>query len=522
MILRKPYAFLIKKFKLIHLILSILMFYLVYRFNTVYTFFKEYVNKDIHNRILASDYITLFMFLVILFITIGLIIVYLLMRFKKKPKTLYLINIIGYFASFIILWYSLSVLKKLEYTVLDTRVVRLTKDFVLVATAFQGIMSIIMFVRALGFDIKKFNFEKDISELNIDVTDNEEFELVVGIDTNKVARKTRRKWREFKYFILENKFIVFIACIILISIISFSVFLNRTIINKVYKEKDKIATALYTISIEDSYYTTKKYDGTVIKSKDKAYLLIKLNIQGRYDNLTLNRNNIRLIIDGNKHYPNLKYYEYFKDIGIGYTKQTINQNNSNYLLVYEINREDVGKKMMITFVDSIKYTSVGIETKYKNISLKPTSLDTIIEAGSAKLGEELILKDTVIGNMKFKINNYDIALDMPYVYKVCTQNVCNDIYSKITPTKNYPSLGIMSLNISFDKNNPFNFMSTYGSLHYIINDTKKKYNMKFVNITPSNYEGDNIFIEVYDEVINASSIWFEFNIRDKKYKYILK
>ena len=48
---------------------------------------------------------------------------------------------------------------------------------------------------------------------------------------------------------------------------------------------------------------------------------------------------------------------------------------------------------MITFVDSIKYTSVGIETKYKNISLKPTSLDTIIEAGSAKLGEELILKD---------------------------------------------------------------------------------------------------------------------------------
>lgn len=45
---------------------------------------------------------------------------------------------------------------------------------------------------------------------------------------------------------------------------------------------------------------------------------------------------------------------------------------------------------------------------------------------------------------------------------------------------------------------------------------KKKYNMKFVNITPSNYEGDNIFIEVYDEVINASSIWFEFNIRDKK------
>lgn len=522
MILRKPYAFLIKKFKLIHLILSILMFYLVYRFNTVYTFFKEYVNKDIHNRILASDYITLFMFLVILFITIGLIIVYLLMRFKKKPKTLYLINIIAYFASFIILWYSLSVLKKMEYTVLDTRVVRLTKDFVLVSTAFQGIMSIIMFVRALGFDIKKFNFEKDISELNIEVTDNEEFELVVGIDTNKVARKTRRKWREFKYFILENKFIVFITCIILVSIIGFAIFIDKNVINKVYKEKDKITTSLYTISIEDSYYTTKKYDGTAIKSKDKVYLLTKLNIQGRYDNLTLDKNNIRLIINGNKYYPNVKYYEYFKDIGNGYTKQIITQNNTTYLLVYEINREDVDKDMLITFVDSIKYTSVGIETKYKKIRLKPTSLDTIIEAGSAKLGEELIFKDTTIGDMNFKINNYDMALTIPYVYKVCVQVECNDKNGKITPSRSYSSLAVMSLNISFDKKDSFNFISTYGTLHYIINDTKKKYTLKFVNLTPSNYEGEDIFIEVYDELMNASSIWFEFNIRDKKYKYILK
>ena len=52
--------------------------------------------------------------------------------------------------------------------------------------------------------------------------------------------------------------------------------------------------------------------------------------------------------------------------------------------------------------------------------------------------------------------------------------------------------------------------------------TKKKYDMKFVNITPSKYDKDDIFIEVYDEVLNANSIWFEFNIRDKKYKYILK
>ena len=77
-----------------------------------------------------------------------------------------------------------------------------------------------------------------------------------------------------------------------------------------------------------------------------------------------------------------------------------------------------------------------VETKYKNISLKPTSLDTIIEAGSAKLGEELILKDTVIGNMKFKINK-DVLLE----------NLNN--VSKAVSTKNViPVLGGIKFNLT--------------------------------------------------------------------------
>ena len=43
-------------------------------------------------------------------------------------------------------------------------------------------------VRGLGFDIKKFNFVKDLHELDIDVTDEEEVELTLG-NTNVAKRK---------------------------------------------------------------------------------------------------------------------------------------------------------------------------------------------------------------------------------------------------------------------------------------------------------------------------------------------
>ena len=45
MILRKPYAILIKNFKLIHIILAIFMGYLFYKTNMVLSFLNEYLSS---------------------------------------------------------------------------------------------------------------------------------------------------------------------------------------------------------------------------------------------------------------------------------------------------------------------------------------------------------------------------------------------------------------------------------------------------------------------------------------------
>ena len=46
MILKKPYAFLIKKFRLIHLVLSFLIGFILYRSVLIVKFFIEYIKNN--------------------------------------------------------------------------------------------------------------------------------------------------------------------------------------------------------------------------------------------------------------------------------------------------------------------------------------------------------------------------------------------------------------------------------------------------------------------------------------------
>ena len=69
MILRKPYAFLIKNFKIIHLILSIRMIYVVYKMSNIANFISDYIN-NIANSNIATSYIGGLLFLSILIIGI--------------------------------------------------------------------------------------------------------------------------------------------------------------------------------------------------------------------------------------------------------------------------------------------------------------------------------------------------------------------------------------------------------------------------------------------------------------------
>ena len=236
MILRKPYAFLIKHFKLIHLILTGLYIFLVAKVSSLLNYYNNLI-AGTEGKLKAITYVTNYYLIAIILSIIICLIVFWLMHYKKKPKLLYLILIVFYIIVEIIINISYSGLETIYISSLDAKTTRLYRDLLEIIIIFQYISIAFTLVRGLGFDIKKFNFKEDISELELDITDDEEVELTLG-NTNGLQRKARRQFRELKYYYKENKIFINVIIILAIIFLASTITINKEVINKVYKEKE--------------------------------------------------------------------------------------------------------------------------------------------------------------------------------------------------------------------------------------------------------------------------------------------
>ena len=86
MVLKKPYAFLIRHFKLIHLLICIPLVYLLIRTGAISNFLNAYVGANYYTSEtnLAGTYINYFMYLAILLILLLVLTIFFLMKQKKK------------------------------------------------------------------------------------------------------------------------------------------------------------------------------------------------------------------------------------------------------------------------------------------------------------------------------------------------------------------------------------------------------------------------------------------------------
>ena len=98
MVLRKPYKFLIKHFKVIHLVLAIMSSYLLVRTNSLTKFFGEYIsgNETLVAVGTSTEYFGLMMIMFIILLLVGLIAILIIMKMKDKPVVFYIISIIAY------------------------------------------------------------------------------------------------------------------------------------------------------------------------------------------------------------------------------------------------------------------------------------------------------------------------------------------------------------------------------------------------------------------------------------------
>ena len=93
MILRKPYAFFIKYFRVINLIMAVLMCFLVYRSFKIGSFLSDYLTdySKASTDFNLSNYINIYSFILVLVVIILITSVLSVLFIKKKPKKLYII-----------------------------------------------------------------------------------------------------------------------------------------------------------------------------------------------------------------------------------------------------------------------------------------------------------------------------------------------------------------------------------------------------------------------------------------------
>ncbi len=521
MIIRKPYAFFIKMFKPIHILMAILTAYLLYLENKMMYFFNDYINsplnivgQNIKDKV-SSD---LLLIIPAILTTFSIIILGVMIR-KKKPALFYVVAIASFIAIAIINVYAISFLGTLEKIIVSIRSVKLIHDMVMIAIIISIVLCIFLFIRGLGVNIKKFNFDSEISKINIDESDKEEIELNLNIDLNESRRNRKRSIRRLRYTYAENKFLanIVISVVIFIILVTTGVLVYKA--NKVNKEGIIYKMSGFNYGVDRTIVLNTDYRENKITDNYLIVVDTKFQINSLQNKVSLNDFSLKI---GDVIYkPTTRYSDSLIDIGYLYNGDISSVESNNYLFVYEIPEKLISSDMYF------RYSNNG---KPFEIKLNPKEVESNNLNKSKKITEDLSFEE-ILGNIKFKVNEYEIKKQFLIQYDYCVKaNDCvkSKEYLRASIDKNYDKY-ILRLNLEYsdssglDLNSFYKFFSNFGQIDYYINNTWNTQSSGFEEIKSTRVsDKDNVYIGIKSEIANASLIKLVFNIRGSKYEYILK
>lgn len=529
MILRKPYAFFIKHFKLMHLLLAFLTFYSIYKTKILLDFFNEYssIIIDISGQNLINPLLPFLFQISSLFIVILLAIILVVMIVKKKPFLFYIISIATYIYNFIVIQISKSTLNILYNNLIETRTVLLVRDLILISFIIQIFCSIIILIRGSGFDIKKFDFKSDLKQIEISEKDNEEVEVDINFDSNKLIRIIRKKFRYFKYAYMENKIIfnsIFTACGTIILILMIALLIPKTKV----KQNDFFVANGFSVSVGESYLINTDYKGKLLDDEN-YYLIVKLNIKSLYEEHEIDPATTNILIQNYVYTPIFENLSSFFDFGHVYNGEKIRKEYEEKVLVYKIPKAIINNEILFSFVDKNSMNKNNT-LKSTKININYTNLIGVESDEKINLTEVLDFKDSILSDYKIKINAFDVQKQYKLNYNFCIQDNCINSYEYIVPsiTSNYDK-ALLKINgtLEYERNidgitDLYDFIEKFGKLFYVIDGQRKQQNISFKEVKSKKVNNNTYYIEVLEEVMNATNISIKFTIRNKNYEYILK
>lgn len=529
MIFKKPYAFFIKNFKLFHFILFVLSSILLYRTSLVYSFLKEYIKSspNVIGKELTDTLFTGYSYILIVFMIITNILLIVIMVKKVKPYMYYVVNIVLYISVLFIFLYSHRVIGNLEVMLVEAKTVMAVRDILNIARLLQTLSMIFFLIRATGFDIKKFDFRRDLQELDISEEDSEEYEVSIEFEGNEVVRNIKRILRGFKYYYKENKLIVNVIVLLFISLIFLLVYLSTDRYSRTYDENEYFNVGNISFVVKNSNILTKNYRNEDIASQGNVLVAVKIAARSTMqENLQITR--MPLVIDGVQYYSVSGYNSDLVDLGNVYTNQTLTTDFTDYVLVYQIPAQYVNSSMLFRYIDNISYKSGDKVVNSINVKLKPNDLDSMSGVvNQFNLGDEVSFN-----NYKITISDYDIQDKFVNTYNSCVvSNECYDFSEVIKPSvlRNSDKV-VLRLNgtVSYDSvisdiKSLYDVVSKFGVIEYVYNGVSYTETNDFNLISPSRTgAADTYYIEVNKNILYASDIKLSFALRNNVYEYILR
>lgn len=517
MIIRKPYAFLIKHFKKIHIFLLILCGYIYYKNMQLRGFINEFISLgtyDAYNEPITK-YVSFLVIISMLLVIIGSVTLVILLRHKEKPWKLYILPIVEYTVMLIAFIVAKNFFNSYTGGV-ETTVARAVRDILFITSILEYPVIAIILMRIIGLDLHKFNFTMDKEYLELDSKDREELEININIDKESFKRGYKRLLRNINYVYQEHKLICNIIILILFIILAKNTYTYIFVTHKAYKQGDVLNANGYTITINNSYYTDKDYKGDII-SKKSDFIVLDLTIKNNAESREIDLNKFHIMNGINNYITTNKTYETeFKDYGKTYqTKELKRDETINFIMIFKVDK-NLRTNRFVLYYQEI----TGANPYLRKIKLNINDVSQIKTHETINIPDDMTFE---VLNKKETVNFEDVEIlpSIDYTHRICTTTSCGTKKTTYTAKSGYTILKISFSSTDYEGKDMIDFSTEYGKIKYIDSKNKERV-LEVKNPIDKVYYGKYLYITVPDDIINAKTIEIEYTVRNNKYIYKLR
>ena len=515
MIIRKPYAFLIKNFRKIHIVLLLLSLFVLYKTIDTAGFVNEFMRFGTYDLYAdpITNHVSTFMTVAILLMIAGSVSLLFLLLHKKKPWKTYLVPAIVYIALFLILSMIKGFFRTYTETV-DAADLRLSRDLLMIIMIGQLPAIGVYIMRTFGLDVKKFNFNSDLEFLDLSEADREEIEVSLDVDINTFKRLWRRFLRNAQYFYREHKFISWAIIVVLVVLFIYNSYVFIFITHKSYKQGQNYNANGYSFKINNTYFTDKDASGNII-SEGSNFVVAEITVKNNSEPRKLDTGNFHLRA-GTRDYGTTEttYAKEFADLGMCYSKvKELKRDESlTFIIVYKVDKK-IRKGKFVLY-----YQEHGGIFKLRKIRLKIKDISKVDTPKTLKYGEFF---DVPIYKKEDSISIEEVQYLNEVTYRMnrCS-GACSIETATYTVPRGYKIMAISFASDAYEAKNMIDFLKKYGRIDY--KDSKGKTKTLDVSVAVNrDYLGKVIYLKVPDKFEENKNVQLTFTVRDKSYRYQL-